>query len=212
MMRGLRNKKAGRACVTIMAVLCGVLWASGSVYSWSRHDISFEVPDGGFVTYSSNTHFEIRWDEMVVTIALYDKSNTDEKVIREDLRRDALDYNLYDTKEGKVKTKCFKGVNIEGTMPDGSRALITSLSSKKTDVLVKVTINYLYGNREVVDEIVKSVTEGKEEMLKRQKNKEKRQQKIQKKADAEREKQLREQEEKEREKQLRRANEKVYEV
>ena len=211
-LKGL-NKRTIRALTVTMALVCALM-GHAAVYTWSQHDISFEVPDGGFVTYSSNTHFEIRWDEMAVSITLYDKKNVDDKVIREDLLRDAMSYNLYDTKEGKVKNKCFKGINIEGTMPDGSRALITSLSSKKTDILVKLTINYLYGNREMVDDIVKSVTEGKDEILKKQKQKEKeqRKQKIQKKSDADRDKQLMEQEKKEKEKEAKRAQEKVYEV
>ncbi len=213
MTRNGLNKWARCAVAALLLLTCA-LAGHASVYTWSQHDICFEVPDGGFVTYSTNTHFEIRWDEMVVSITLYDKKNVDDKVIREDLLRDAMSYNLYDIKEGKVKTKCFKGVNIEGTMPDGSRALITSLSSKKTDILVKVTINYLYGNREMVDDIVKSVTEGKDEILKKQKKKEKeqRKQKIQRKSDAERDKQLMEQEKKEKEKEAKRAQEKVYEV
>ena len=39
--------------------------AQAAVYTWSQYHLNFEVPDGGFVTYNSNTRFEIQWDEMV---------------------------------------------------------------------------------------------------------------------------------------------------
>ncbi len=161
------------------------LLASASVYTWSGYDLSFEVPDGGFVTYSSNTRFEIHWDEMVMTIQLYNKDKSDDKFLRSNLERKALGYNMYDTKQGKIKVKGFKALTIEGTMPDGSRAVIADLISHKQNLIAEVTINYLYGNRETVDDIIKSFAEGK----KQQPNREKKRQRVQSKQDAERQKQ-----------------------
>ena len=158
--------------------------ARPSVYTWSGYDLSFEVPDGGFVTYSSNTRFEIHWDEMVMTIQLYNKDKSDDKFLRSNLERKALGYNMYDTKQGKIKVKGFKALCIEGTMPDGSRAVIADLISRKQDLIAEVTINYLYGNREVVDDIIKSFVEGK----KQQPNREKKRQRVQSKQEADKQK------------------------
>ena len=156
-----------------------------SVYTWSQYNLNFEVPDDGFVTYSTNTRFEIRWDEMVMTIQLYNKEKSDDKFLKENLQRKALGYSMYDLKEGKSKVKGFKGLNIAGTMPDGSRAIIVDLISKKQNLIVEITINYLYGNREVVDDIIKSFAENK----KQQPNHEKKRQRIQTKEEADKQKQ-----------------------
>ncbi len=84
---------------------------------------------------------------------------------------------------GKMKVKGFKAFDIEGTMPDGSRAIIADLVSKKRNLVVEVTVNYLYGNREVVEDVIKSVTEGS-----KQPNKQKHRQRVQSKEDAKRQK------------------------
>ena len=156
-----------------------------SVYTWSQYNLNFEVPNDGFVTYSTNTRFEIQWDEMVMTIQLYNKEKSDDKFLKENLQRKALGYNMYDLNEGKSKVKGFKGLNIAGTMPDGSRAIIVDLISKKQNLIVEITINYLYGNREVVDDIIKSFAENK----KQQPNHERKRQRIQTKEEADKQKQ-----------------------
>ena len=173
-----------RVTISLLLLMLYGLCAWASVYTWSGHDLTFEVPDGGFVTYSSNTRFEIHWDEMVMTIQLYNKDKSDDKFLRDNLARKALGYNMYDTKQGKVKVKGFKALCIEGTMPDGSRAVIADLISKKQNLIAEVTINYLYGNREVVDDILKSFAENK----KQQPNREKKRQRVQSKQEAEKQK------------------------
>ena len=172
-----------RSLLFLAAFLMAMV-AHSAVYTWSGYDLSFEVPDDGFVTYSSNTRFEIHWDDMVMTIQLYNKEKSDDKFLRNNLERKALGYNMYETKQGKMKVKGFKALNIEGTMPDGSRAVIADLVSKKQDLIVEVTINYIYGNREVVDDIIKSFAENK----KQQPNREKKHQRVQSKQDAEKQK------------------------
>jgi len=139
------------------------LLSQASIYTWSQHNLTFETPDGGFVTYTSNTRFEIQWDEMFMTVQLYSKKDSKDKVIRENLQRKALEYSMYDLKDGKIKVKGFKGFTIDGTMPDGTRAIIADLVSKKQDLIVEVTVNYLYGNREMVDDMIKSFAENKEQ-------------------------------------------------
>ena len=62
----------------VATILLAVLLACGfesqaSVYTWSKHNLTFEVPDGGFVTYNSNTRFEVSWEDMVMTIQLFGK-------------------------------------------------------------------------------------------------------------------------------------------
>lgn len=66
------------------------LMAQAAVYTWSQYNLNFEVPDGGFVTYNSNTRFEIQWDEMVMVVQLYNKQESNDKLIRENLQRKAL--------------------------------------------------------------------------------------------------------------------------
>ena len=155
--------------------------AEAAVYTWSRHNLTFETPDHGFVTYNSNTRFEIRWDEMVMTVQLYEKRESDDKkLIENNLRRKASDFNMYDTRLEKIKVKGFDAKCISGTMPDGSLGLIADLVSKKSNIIVEVTVNYLLGNRDAVEDMVKSFAENKTQ----QPNREKHKQKVQSKSDA----------------------------
>lgn len=153
--------------------MCAVTSVRAAVVTWSRYNLSFEVPDGGVVTYNSNTRFEVQWDEMVMTVQLYAKDKTTEKEITTNLDRKALGFNMYDTKHGKIKVKGFKGLIIDGTMPDGTRALIADLISKKQNLIVEVTINYLLGNREMVDDMIKSFAENNNQQPNREKHKQK---------------------------------------
>ena len=185
---------------TIMLVW--TLWIAvpqlqASVYTWSKYNLTFETPDGGFVTYSTATRFEMQWDDMMFTIQLYNKDKSNDKDLKENLTRKALGYNMYDTKHGKMKVKGFKPVYIEGTMPDGSRAVIADLVSNNQNLIVEVTVQYLFGNRETVDDIIKSFAEGKAENYKEKKHK----QKVQTKEDADRQDKDRRQEQERREKQ-----------
>jgi len=161
----------------LLLIAAGTATADATVYNWSRYDLSFETPDGGFVTYNSNTRFEIQWEDMVMTIQLYSKDKGDEKkMLNENLQRKALGYNMYDLGNGKLKVKGFKKTySITGTMPDGSRAIIADLVSKHQNLIVEVTVNYLYGNRESVEDMIKSFAENKTQ----QPNHERKRQKVQ---------------------------------
>ncbi len=183
-------------------MLVWTLWIAvpqlqASVYTWSKYNLTFETPDGGFVTYSTATRFEMQWDDMMFTIQLYNKDKSNDKDLKENLTRKAMGYNMYDTKHGKMKVKGFKPVYIEGTMPDGSRAVIADLVSNNQNLIVEVTVQYLFGNRETVDDIIKSFAEGKAENYKEKKHK----QKVQTKEDADRQDKDRRQEQDRREKQ-----------
>lgn len=163
---------------TLLMLLAGnALDGHATVYNWSRYDLSFETPDDGFVTFNSSTRFEIQWEDMVMTVQLYSKDKGDEKkMLNENLQRKALGYSMYDLHNGKLKVKGFKKTySIDGTMPDGSRAIIADIVSKHQNLIIEVTVNYLYGNREIVEDMIKSFAENKT----KQPNRERKHQKVQ---------------------------------
>ena len=170
------------ALVALLLMVFTGFDASATIYNWSRYNLSFETPEMGFVTYQSNTRFEIQWEDMVMTVQLYSKDKGDEKkMLNENLQRKALGYNMYDLHDGKIKVKGFKKTySIDGTMPDGSRAIIADLVSKHQNLIIEITVVYLYGNRETVEDMVKSFAENK----KQQPNHERKRQKVQNKSKA----------------------------
>ena len=176
---------AARMAILIIMLLTGMT-ATATVYTWSRYNLSFETPDGGFVTYNSATRFEVQWEDMVMTVQLYSKDKGDEKkMLNSNLQRKALGYSMYDLVNGKIKVKGFKKTySIEGTMPDGSRAIIADLVSKSQNLIVEVTVNYIFGNRETVEDMIKSFAENKNQ----QPNHERKRQKVQNKRKADQEK------------------------
>ena len=161
----------------LLMIAAGTMDAGATVYNWSRYDLSFETPDNGFVTFNSSTRFEIQWEDMVMTVQLYSKDQGDEKkMLTENLHRKALGYSMYDLHDGKLKVKGFKKTySIDGTMPDGSRAIIADIVSKHQNLIIEVTVNYLYGNREIVEDMIKSFAENKNQ----QPNHEHKRQKVQ---------------------------------
>ena len=192
----------------MLMLLAGSMDAGATVYNWSRYDLSFETPEDGFVVFNTQTFFEIRWEAMVMTVQLYSQDRGDEKkLLTENLQRKALGYNMYDLHDGKLKVKGFKKTySIDGTMPDGSRAIIADIVSKHQNLIIEVTVNYLYGNREIVEDMIKSFAENKT----KQPNHERKRQKVQTKQKADQEKKQRE---KEQEKQQRPARkEKLYDA
>ena len=185
-----------RLTTLVSLLLIALLSASdvtATVYTWSRYDLSFETPDGGFVAFNSPTRFEVQWEDMVMTVQLYSQDKGDEKkLLTENLQRKAMGYNMYDLHDGKIKVKGFKKTySIDGTMPDGSRAIIADLVSKRQNLIVEVTVNYLYGNREIVEDMIKSFAENKTQ----QPNHERKRQRIQTEQDAKRQQQNKKQQE-----------------
>ncbi len=170
-----------------LALLAVVLatTATAATYTWSRYNLTFETPDGGWVTYNSSTRFEIQWEDMIFTVQLYNKDKSDEKSIKTNLDRKALSFNMYDCKQGKMKVKGFKPLYIEGTMPDGSRAVIADLISDKQNLIIEITAQYLLGNREIVDDFIKSFAEGKTKQQQAQEKEKKHKQKVQSREDSE---------------------------
>lgn len=161
--------------------------ASANVYTWSRYNLNFETPEGGFIPYSNAAYVEIHWEDMLLTTQIFIKDKKDKKkVYEENLQRKALGYNMYDIETVKIKVKDFDTYAIEGTMPDGTRAIIADLVAKKHDLVVEVSINYLLGNREIAEDIVKSYAINTE---KKPAERKKKKQKVQKKDDADKQRQ-----------------------
>ena len=185
MMKQMVLKLTTLTSLLIMLMVCPAD-AAATVYNLSRYDLSFETPEGGFVTFNSPTRFEVQWEDMVMTVQLYSKDKGDEKkLLTENLQRKALGYSMYDLNDGKIKVKGFKKTySIDGTMPDGSRAIIADLVSKHQNLIIEITVNYLYGNRETVEDMIKSFAENK----KKQPNHERKRQKVQSKQQADKEK------------------------
>lgn len=132
--------------------------AQAASYVWSEHQLAFVVPDEGRVVYSTNDHMEIVWDDMAVTIQLFNKYGAEKDAVADELRRRAAGFNMFDINGGKLKVKGFEVCSLNGTLPDGSHALLANLVSKKKNLFVSVTINYLLGNIEEAEDIVKSFT------------------------------------------------------
>ena len=170
----------------LLVAFFGATDAAATIYNWSKYDLSFETPEDGFVVFNSPTRFEIQWEDMVMTVQLYSQDSGDEKkLLTENLQRKAMGYNMYDLHDGKIKVKGFKKTySIDGTMPDGSRAIIADLVSKHQNLIVEITVNYLYGNREIVEDMIKSFAENKT----KQPNHERKHQKVQPRHKAEQEK------------------------
>ena len=176
MMKKLMNDMVRRVLLAMVLVAASVD-AQATIYNWSRYDLSFETPEDGFVTFNSPTRFEVQWEDMVMTVQLYSKDKGDEKkMLNENLQRKALGYNMYDLHDGKIKVKGFKKTySIDGTMPDGSRAVIADIVSKHQNLIIEVTVVYLYGNREIVEDMIKSFAENKSQKP----NHERKRQKVQ---------------------------------
>ncbi len=186
-------KKRLLLCLIVMAAASFATTTQAKTYTWERFNIAFEAPDGGYVPFEFDFFFhdpysaQVQWDEMVMTMQYYTKNeNTNKKNLNEMLKSRALGYNMYDTKLFTPKVKGFKCYSLEGTMPDGSSAMISYLVSDKTTTVLEVVVNYLRENRKVVEDIIKSFTENNNQQPnERQKPK----QKTQKKEDAEKQEQ-----------------------
>ena len=203
----MKNRLINIFTLMLIMLLAGTTDASAAVYTWSRYNLTFETPDGGFVTFNSSTRFEVQWEDMVMTVQLYSQDKGDEKkMLTENLQRKALGYSMYDLQNGKIKVKGFKKTySIDGTMPDGSRAIIADLVSKHQNLIVEVTVNYLFGNRETVEDMIKSFAENKTQTP----NHERKRQKVQTKQKA---KQQQQKDKKQQEKPQPARKEKLYDA
>lgn len=160
-----------RGVVVAMALALAWMRTDAAILTWSAHNLTFEVPDGGTVTYNSASHFEIMWHDMALVITLYNKQGANDDNMRTDLMRRANGYNMYECQPNKIKVKGFKCYSLTGTMPDGSHTLFANLVCKNRDLLVSVTVNYLLGSIEEAEDVVKSFAIGKQKAKKEKKQK-----------------------------------------
>ena len=181
-LESLTHPRQAALWLALLLMLAINFSSHATIYNWSRYDLSFETPDNGFVVFNSPTRFEVQWEDMVMTVQLYSQDKGDEKkLLTENLQRKALGYNMYDLSSGKIKVKGFKKTySITGTMPDGSRAIIADIVSKHQNLIIEVTVNYIYGNREIVEDMIKSFAENKSQKP----NHERKRQKVQTKQKA----------------------------
>ncbi len=179
-----------RFFLTLVIALTAAASLPATVYHWSRYNLSFETPDNGFITYNSPGYFEVRWDDMVLMVKLFTKDKGDDKkLLTDNLVGKARGYNMYDLNDGKIKVKGFKRTcSLDGTMPDGTRLLMADLVSKKQNLIVEVSVQYLFGSRETAEDIIKSFAENAQ--LKP--NHEKKRQKVQSQQDADKQQQKQE--------------------
>ena len=168
-----------RIIISILLALVAVCVCRAERFTWSGHNLTFDVPEGGVVTYNSPSVFEIQWFDLTVLIKLYDKSRADDDYMKLSLQRTAAGYNMFDTKMKKAKVKNCKGFTLTGILPDGSRASLTNVKAKKQNLAMQIEINYIAGNEKTVDDILDSFKVGEKQKIKKPK------QKIQKKDDKE---------------------------
>ncbi len=145
-----------RIVVFLVGCLLTVFGCVAEHFVWSGHNLTFEVPEGGVVTYNSRSVFEIQWYDLTVLIKLYDKSKADDNYMKYAINKTAADYNMFGTKMGKANIKGFQGFSLVGILPDGSRACITNVKAKKKNLAMQIEINYIAENQETVDKILKS--------------------------------------------------------
>ena len=150
-----------RRMILATAAAVAMCVAHGETLTWQRYNLTFEVPDGGYVTHRTSTSYELQWHDLTFSIRLFDKSGADDKFLKYNLQKSASGYNMYDTQLHKSKIDGFKGYNLTGTLPDGSRACLTNVVSKKSNLAIMIEINYYLGDEARVDAILKSIAEGK---------------------------------------------------
>lgn len=150
-----------RRMILATAAAVAMCVAHGETLTWQRYNLTFEVPDGGYVTHRTSTSYELQWHDLTFSIRLFDKSGADDNFLKYNLQKSASGYNMYDTQLHKSKIDGFKGYNLTGTLPDGSRACLTNVVSKKSNLAIMIEINYYLGDEARVDAILKSIAEGK---------------------------------------------------
>lgn len=169
--------KAIKHIIIVILLVVSILPAVARDLTWSRYNLNFSVPEGGYEIMNTPTYYEHQWEDMLLTVRLYTKDKTENKEIyTTTLQRKAAEFNMYEVKRTKIKVKNFDTYALEGIMPNGTRALLVNLVSKKSELVVQVVVNYLFGNREMVEDVVKSFAENPN----RKPNHETKKQKIQK--------------------------------
>ena len=126
--------------------------------SWQN--FTFFAPEGGYVNYCTNNHLEIVWEDMMLVADLQPLVDYDKDTFHDYLTSQARSLTMYDIEKEKIKVKGFQSYAVAGTLPDGSRAILCDLQSKKAGVRLSLTVNYLLGNRDRAEDLIKSFSFG----------------------------------------------------
>ena len=155
-----------KKAIFVLLMVAAVLPAMALDLTWSKYNLNFSVPEGGFELLNTSVRYERQWEDMLLTVHLYTKDTDSKKdIYLTTLQRKAADFNMYEVKKTKIKVKNFDTYAVEGIMPDGTRGLLVNLVSKKSELVVQIVVNYLFGNREAVEEVVKSFAEKRKQKI-----------------------------------------------
>ena len=124
-------------CATLFLV--AAMPAMAERYSWEG--VSFDAPAEGYVNFCSPTRLEIIWEDVMLVVEQMMPVKESEDTFFSYLVRRARGFNMYDIEKTKIKVKGFKTYSIDGTLPDGSRAIISDLSAKKEKIRLTITVN-----------------------------------------------------------------------
>lgn len=171
--------KVLRLIYVALAMMC-VVTVSGKEYRWS-YDLSFDAPEHGRVVYNSRDRLEMMWGDLTFIVQVYSNRGVDDDVLKDNLRRKAAEYNMYDTGMKRYSHHNFKGYKLHGTLPDGSVVDICNVVSEKSGMCVQFVLNYVSTSRKSAQKLLESIEEKTE---KKDSTDDKPKQKIQKKGDA----------------------------
>lgn len=125
-------------------------------YFWS-HNLTFDAEKNGRVMYNSRDRLEMTWHDMTFIIQIYSNQGINDNLLKRNLQRRASSYNMYDTRTNKHNHNSFKGFVLTGTLPDGSKAEIYNIVSKKSKLCLQVIINYTSASEKEAKKIIKSL-------------------------------------------------------
>ena len=149
--------KVLRLIYVAFAMMC-VMAASGKEYRWS-YDLSFEAPVHGRVMYNTRDRLEMMWGDLTFIVQVYSNRGVDDDVLKENLRRKAAEYNMYDTGMKRYSNRKFKGYKLRGTLPDGSEVDICNVVSEKSGLCVQFVLNYVSTSRKAAAKLLESIEE-----------------------------------------------------
>lgn len=143
---------------------------SADTFRW-MYDLTFDAPIDGKISYNSRDRLEMVWHDMVLVIQVYDNRGLNDQRLKQNLQHRAASYNMYDTRTTRYEKNSFKGFCLEGTLPDGSRANIYNMVSKKTGICVQVVVNFTAYSRNDAKRLIKSFKQATEKKQKPKKRK-----------------------------------------
>lgn len=164
-----------RLVIGFLTTIMVVLSANAEKFRW-LYNLTFEAPENSKVLYSSRDRLEMIVEDMTFVVQVFSSEGVNDDVLKQNLHRRAMEYNMYDTRVKKFSLSTLKGYRLNGVLPDGSIADIHNVISTKTGICVQYIVNYVGVDAKKAVKLAKSVKEESEKAPKS-----KRKQKIQKK-------------------------------